>query len=307
MIKCKQLEARFGGKGIVFGGPRSISAVLNSPAGMKVEIQQGQFRTVVVTAENEINANELYSVFSKLERLLMMFDGRFFPLSELKFTGSVESSDNQLLAYAHHCCASRLSYFESADFCLCTANKLVDFYNIFSADLYQRWEEILDELDIVHQMYLYSSCVSGQPVDIKCSFLIELVEPLVEIVKEQKHYFSSLTPGEKGPTLKNRLDALIAKFGEDVFGAEISADYNAFLQVLVNSRVRIMHIKRNQRGIYFDGLESVLYSAKMSLLYRKIIFVLLGIEPGEYQENLKKCIQYWDQWNDVLSKLLCKL
>lgn len=60
---------------------------------------------------------------------------------------------------------------------------MLGFDSIITADLYCKWENLLDELDVVHQMYLYSLSNSGMTVDIKCAFLIELAEPLVEIVK----------------------------------------------------------------------------------------------------------------------------
>ena len=55
------------------------------------------------------------------------------------------------------------------------------------------------------------------------------------------------------------LDALIIQYGQEIFSKEIETNYEGFLQVLVNSRVRIMHIKRNQKGIYFNGSEPALY------------------------------------------------
>lgn len=76
--------------------------------------------------------------------------------------------------------------------------------------------------------------------------LIELAEPLVEIVKKHTNFYASLTPGARGTSLKNCLDALITKYGVDIFERELSNDYEKFLSALVNSRVRIMHIKREQ-------------------------------------------------------------
>ena len=46
-----------------------------------------------------------------------------------------------------------------------------------------------------------------------------------------------------------------------------------------------MHIKRNCSGSYLNGPESVLYSIKISFLYRIVLFNLLGISPSLYQEN----------------------
>lgn len=53
-----------------------------------------------------------------------------------------------------------------------------------------------------------------------------------------------------------------------IITAEDEADtisiWNAFLQILVRSRNRIMHIKRNQPcGNYLSGTESILYMTKI--------------------------------------------
>lgn len=201
----------------------------------------------------------------------------------------------------------RLSYFSSADFCSYSVDKLLEFDTTLAAELFDKWEKLLDELDVVHQMYLYSLSNSGITVDVKCAFLIELAEPLVEIVKGHTNYFSTLIPGARGTTLKSCLDALITKYGVDIFEKELSNNSEQFLSAMVNSRVRIMHIKREQRGIYFNGNESVLYTLKMSLLYRRIIFEVLGISEINYRDNLLKCVSRLDKWNDVLEHFLLKL
>ena len=173
--------------------------------------------------------------------------------------------------------------------------------------IFCKWEQLLDELDVVHQMYLYSLSDSKITVDVKCAFLIELAEPLIEIVKEHTKLFSSLTPGARGTLLKNCLDALITKYGVDILSRELSSDYESILQIMVNSRIKIMHIKRKQNGLYFNGNESILYILKMNLLYRKIMFEMLNIEEVNYKDNLLRCVSRLDKWSSVLEKFLLKI
>ena len=132
-------------------------------------------------------------------------------------------------------------------------DKLIEFDAVLTKELFCKWEQLLEELDVVHQMYLYSLSDSRITVDVKCAFLIELAEPLVEIIKSRTDYFSELTPGERGTTLKKCLDALIKKYGTEIFAKELSNNYEQFLSTMVNSRVRIMHIKREQNGLHFNG------------------------------------------------------
>ena len=64
---------------------------------------------------------------------------------------------------------------------------------------------------------------------------------------------------------------------------------------------------RNCSGSYLNGPESVLYSIKISFLYRIVLFNLLGIIPSLYHENLISNIQRWNSWNDIMDNLLYRL
>ena len=136
-------------------------------------------------------------------------------------------------------------------------------------------------------------------VDVKCAFLIELAETLVEVLKVYTNSFQKLKPGN-GTSLRACVKALIKEYGEDIFEKEI-------LSTVINSRVRIMHIKRNQKIKYFNGNESVLYILKLSLLYRRILLNILGVEEQMYVDKLQKCVSRLNRWNDTLDKLLLRL
>lgn len=307
MIKCKLLKATFKLKNGVLGGPHEKRFTIDNHVPVQIIVEQFGIRTITIISEKDVPAEKLCDIFSHLEKLLMMFDGRFMPLYKLEFLDSNINSSDELVDYANDYLYHRLSYYKSSDFCEFSINRLLDFDSVLSKELYQKWEMILDELDIVHQMFLYSLCDSGQPTDIKCSFLIELAEPLVEITKEYRGIFEKLKPGEKGTVLKDCIKALIECYGDEIFRVELEKNRDDFYQIMKNSRVRIMHIKRKNIGRYFSGKESVLYSVKIYLLYRKIIFELLGIDLTEYKDKLYRCVDYWNKRYDVLSNFLLKL
>ena len=186
-------------------------------------------------------------------------------------------------------------------------HKLINFSDIITPELYLKWETIIEELDMVHQTFLYTICNSKQPIDLKCAFLIELSEALVEIAKEHTNYFAELKPGPKATSLKDCISALIKQYGGIIFKAELNGKYDEILQAMVNSRVRIMHIKRKQKGKYFNSEESLLYIIKMHFLYRHIIFSLLDINASLYEDKLNSCIEKWNNLNDVFLKLNSRL
>lgn len=303
---CKTLIATYVNDKNFLDGPCQIEfAEKNS--GYKIAIEQYGIRKITVVSETEDTIYNLYGVLTKLERLLMLLDGTFFPLKELEFVDSESTDETKLQSYAENILESRLSYFSSADFCRYDIDKLLEFEDVLTPDLFLDWERLLEELDVVHQMYLYSMSNSKITVDIKCAFLIELAEPLIEVVREYTNFYTSLSPGNRGTTLKMCIDALITKYGTDIFGTEIVNCYDQVLSAMVNSRVRIMHIKREQRGKYFDGKESLVYIAKMSLLYRRILFEMLNIEEVKYKDKLQKSINIYNKWNDILDNLMIRL
>lgn len=304
-IKCKKLIATFQDDNMMLGGPKDLEFYINE--NILVKIEQLGIRIISVMSEQEESFRVLYGIFTKVERLLMLFDGKFITLKKLSFEDFDKGSSEHLNSYANNIMKSRLSYYNSADFCSYTLDKLLDYETIITPELYYCWQELLDELDIMHQMFLYSVSDSKMPIDVKCAFLIELAEPLVEIVKTNTHLYSSLNPGERGTTLKMCIDALISKYGTDIFEEEIANNYEKFLQIIVNSRVRIMHIKRQQKGLFFNGNESILYAQKMTLLYRKILFEILNIPVETYNEKMKTLIKSLEKWNDVQKNFLAKL
>ena len=140
----------------------------------------------------------------------------------------------------------------------------------------------------------------------RIEFLIHLAETLVEVLKVYTNSFQKLKPGN-GTSLRACFKALIKEYGEDIFEKEMEANEKEFLSTVINSRVRIMHIKRNQKIKYFNGNESVLYILKLSLLYRRILLNILGVEEQMYVDKLQKCVSRLNRWNDTLDKLLLRL
>lgn len=304
-IKCRKLIATFQEKKVFLGGPKCLR--INIDGNITVVIEQLGNRIITISSEQAISYISLYDIFMKIEKLLMLFNGRFVELINLWFEDADNGSNEPLKACADDLMSNRLSYYKSADFCRFSADELIDFKSVITAELYRKWEELLEELDIVHQMYLYSISDIKMPADVKCAFLIELAEPLVEIVKTYTNQFISLTPGGRGTSLKNCVDVLISKYGKVIFSKEMEAGYENFLKIVVESRVRIMHIKRHQQKKYLDGPESILYAQKLALLYRVIIFDVMGIKEDLYSVNLHKSINKLNEWNNVLEMFLTKI
>ena len=203
VAKCKSLEAIFRDDKKMLDGPHAVGFDIEKDKAFHIDVEQCGIRKISITSDVDVSVFDLYALFSRIERLLMLFDGAFISLSEIQLSKSDTVDEKILHSCEEHFMKGRLSYFMSADFCNYSIEKMLGFDSIITADLYCKWENLLDELDVVHQMYLYSLSNSGMTVDIKCAFLIELAEPLVEIVKKHTNFYASLIPGARGTSLKN--------------------------------------------------------------------------------------------------------
>ena len=305
LAKCKIVIGTYINDNIILGGPH-VAEFETSDNKFFIKVEQCGYRKISIKASEDTSVFELYGVFTKIERLLMIFDGQFLNLENLEFTDSSDTEKSMLKSVGNNLMHQRLSYFKSSDLVSYKVDKLLEFEEVLNSDLYDKWEQLLEELDIAHQMYLYAMGDTKITVDVKCAFLIELAETLVEVLKAYTNSFQKLKPGN-GTSLKTCVKALIEEYGKDIFEREMEANEKEFLSTVINSRVRIMHIKRNQKIKYFNGNESVLYILKLSLLYRRILLNILGVEEQMYVDKLQKCVSRLNRWNDTLDKFLLRL
>ncbi|SET31117.1 hypothetical protein SAMN05216348_1157 [Olsenella sp. KH3B4] len=149
----------------------------------------------------------------------MIFDGAFINLEDISFSGSPDGDNGK--AEKGQVFAKRLSYFRT-DSRFTIHDKLVEYQDVLNDGLMRRWATLLDELSITNQTYLYMLADSGMPADLRLAFLVELAEPMVEIVNKEKGIYPSLHPGERGTNLKQCLNALGNSYGDVIFFAENS-------------------------------------------------------------------------------------
>lgn len=239
-VKCKKLSAIFKKQDACLRYSHGCDFYTSDR--LHIQIKQGLDREITIEAEEEKDFRDLYAVLTSIEQLLMLLGGKFVPIKELQLSKSESATDADLTKKANELIEKRLPYYESADFCISFSDEWVKFESVITPELYDEWIKLLEDLDIVHQVYLYSLSAGEKMADMRYAFLAELAESLVEIVKLYTELFKSLNPGEKGTTLKNCIAALISEYGKTIFQTELRGDYNGFLQRMVDSRVRIMHM-----------------------------------------------------------------
>lgn len=287
--QCTKLSVVQGLEKGFLGGPFQKQFKLDN--GVVVSISQAGKREIELTSNAPMTNAELIFIFQDIEKLLMLFDGRFYAIEKL--TVSNDNAEPVYILDDYN--KKRLNYFSSNDFCHYSWLKLISFQDVLTNDLYKNWLALIDDLDIVFQVFLYALSDNKMTVDLNFAFLVELAEPLVELIKERTYYCQSLTPGKRGTPLKMCIDNLIVLYGADIFAKELEYNYTLFLERAVKSRVRIMHIKKNQEN-FFDGRECIKYSLKFSLLYQKILLSLIGISEQQYKANVQNATKKIDEW-----------
>lgn len=305
--RCSSLNIVLKNEGIL-GGPHSavFDYDFNGDV-LHIRIEQCGVRTINVSVDSPLSMSSLWGFYTVIERLLMLLDGQFYIIESATFTGD-DRSGSDCFSYAQECLSRRLSYCKT-DPAYCYSNHVFLMYDaVLTPELISKWVQLQDELDIVHQVVLYNIADTGITHDVKCANFIECLEPMTEVIGIYDRFFPSLKPGDRTTTLKMCIDAVISKYGKDIFSEEYNANKNKFLQALVNTRNRIMHIKRNQPiGKYLSGAEAILYLVKLCHLYRVVILSLLGVDYNRYQPAIEKSVNQWNAWNGVLSVFINRL
>ena len=284
------------------GGPYNASfSVDHNNRSFSICIEQIGIRKITISTETAAALDSFVTLFNSLDMMLMLMDGEFLQIEKAETVNGDDQASDELIEYFKQ----RPGLYTSADFTRGSHSKFIEFDAIVSADMLAAWFDISKELDILHNMVLYSMADTGITVDCKCAVLIEAYKALSELLLQRVDGFS-ITTNKKQPSLKERLKAIILKYGQDIFITELQYEDN-FLQTLVHSRNRIAHIKSNQGENYLTGEESVLYVVKLSYLYRRVLLDLLGVNYSLYSEKLKDSITKWDEWEGILSAFIKKL
>ncbi len=279
----------------VLGGP-VVTTFSMSYEGIdyKIAIEQHGERQITIESSTNGSLQELLGMFYSLEALLMLFDGQFYPIIIASDdTGDITQSIKK------RALPSRFS----ADFMRHTHNSLVKFYAVLNAHIFIQWLALQAELDLIHKMVLY--CVSSVqiPKDIQCAFMVEAFNGIYDLAHE-KDSSIQIPAVQKGESrLQKCLLLLMHRYGRGVFYEELQADSCKFTQILVDTRNKIGHIKSKQNRVYLDGSECVMYLLKLSLLYRIVLFEILGIDKKQYEEKLTSWVHIINSRKETLDFL----
>lgn len=114
LAKCKIVIGTYINDNIILGGPH-VAEFETSDNKFFIKVEQCGYRKLFIKASEDTSVFELYGVFTKIERLLMIFDGQFLNLENLEFTDSSDTEKSMLKSVGNNLMHQRLTYFKSAD------------------------------------------------------------------------------------------------------------------------------------------------------------------------------------------------
>lgn len=228
-----------------------------------------------------------------------LFDGRFYTTTELKLDG---------MDIAAIITQEWLAYFESKKSYTYICLRYDDDAEYKS--LFQQWNEMCDNLGIIHQMYLYSCYSSDITPDVKLALLLQTFEPIADMLYDNGKISLSKMPyitksiecdncghivsaniKNKEIHFSDRIKAIINKYGVGIFDGD---NKEIVIEKAVNLRNKVVHLDCQQTDV-LSGKESGVYIYKFSLLYRNIILNELGLESSGYNAVIENWIRNFER------------
>ena len=77
IAKCRSLVAIFKDEKLILDGPHELSFDIKKEKNFHIKIEQFGIRKITITSDEDTYADDLYSLFLCIEKLLMLMDGTF--------------------------------------------------------------------------------------------------------------------------------------------------------------------------------------------------------------------------------------
>lgn len=304
-VHCIEIKVKQAIKNGWLGGPYKYGFTIDYKSkNYSVSIVQGGCRWIYIHVNGSSTLAEVLDLFNSVEQIMMLVEGTFIPVVEAFV---IEESEEKCCDIYPGLIESRLDYYASASYMRRNYSKLVDSHLVINSNLINKWDKLKMELDINYSMAMYTMSDVAFPVECKCAFLIEAFLTLAELVKKTNDTFILPRVKRSESMLGKYIEAIILEFGMDIFKGEITTNSDKFIEILINSRNRIGHIKSRQGREYLDAQESLLYLVKLSYLYRIVILNLLDVDYMIYKVKLIDSVSVLNNWGSIYSSFVSKL
>ncbi len=195
------------------------------------------------------------------------------------------------------------------------------------------WLTCYKKIEFQFQMFRFAISSIPIPVDVLNAFLLQILEPMYDLLNDDKSfrpsshsdlldlvnlncidyespkwgnasnsyfkkcYFKDLiSQSKKSIFFRDKLSHIFSNYGNDIFDYEKKMNiYNDILNFFVQSRNKIFHVKT----CHIKEFSFYPYNLKISILLRHIFMQLIGIEYNEYRQNYLNLIADINKWIDT--------
>lgn len=248
-------------------------------------VAKANTKEILLIAKQNEDYVKIAEILFELLRYENLLDGRFYVTNRLTLDGADITPIVQ----------EWLPYYKSkkAYTYICLIYDDSDEYK----SLFLKWRNMCDELNIIHQMFLYASYSEDITPDVKLALMLQTFEPLADMLYakglislEKQPYITksiqcihcnnevSVQIKNRALFLSDRLQGIMDKYGLGIFDND---NVEELIRKAVNLRNKIVHLDMSNSDT-LSGEESGVYIYKFSLLYRNIILSELGLESSGY-------------------------
>ena len=248
-------------------------------------IRMGNEETINIQGDVEVDyAVKILFLFLRLDNL---FDGFFIKPEKIIIDG--KNSPRYLKNW--------LPFYKSAQVMDCLSYQGSEWSEIF-----KRWINLDNSLGIIHNMFLYANYSEDLTPDVKCALILQTFEPLADDLIDKEYIkidakesqricknCGNITKQKTKITLADKLICIMETFGKDIFVKENIAH---LAKMAKNTRNKIVHLDRDKKET-LSGKQTGCYYFKFNLLYRIIIFRMLGINDESIDKQIRQKSLSW--------------
>ena len=239
-----------------------------------IQIKHSEIEIITIKAEKKSECQALWQVFALVHILQALGIGYFYTIHELKFSHPVDSTQNELTAFAKECMENLLYIYTSASDWKGDSLFLISSEKLINTKTLDRFLHLYQEdgLRLIHNGALIQ-CAYGMYPEMRCAGIIQLFENFSWYIKDPNRKRSH----QKDWNLYKGLEYAFDEFPIEYFERNIRWSDN-FICKLVNTRNRMMHydVWKDKNSCFSEGRDNAGYARILMIYYRHIILKLLG-------------------------------
>lgn len=240
-----------------------------------ISIKTHGMQTVLVTSDDEVEAEQLWSAFLAIHTLQAFGIGYFYQIDTIEFSNSITGGEEALEQYAGFCRKHLLTYYTSSkDFKGVSLSLVVNenLNQLLCATVVNKFNHLYEKLTIIFTGFWYQSADTRLTVDLRTAFIIQCFQHLGSHIDSdsKKSLGASLTYVFENYPLPCLFENSTA-----------NQKLDKFVKMLVDTRNRIMHfdIYANENHI-LNGAECAYYARVLHIYFRYVVLNLLDVDTA---------------------------